>query len=138
MPATIPARSESLPSVADTVWVDSGVSCTGSDPYRSTVARSLASRWENWPVMVALLSKFWINVGWMVGADCTTPSSTMASAPVDPPGWDGQLGSLATHLAARSLNLPPPSPLNDTDTVQSPPAVMSGGTAVAVLTTEPN
>src|SRR5204862_5193295 len=48
------------------------------------------------------------------------------------------LGSLDTHFWDRSLNLPPPSPLNTTDTVQSPPAVMSGGTAVADFTTDPN
>jgi hypothetical protein len=31
-PATRPARNESFPMVAETVWIDWGVNCTGSEP----------------------------------------------------------------------------------------------------------
>jgi hypothetical protein len=78
IPATMPACSWSLPSVGDTLctvcWSRSN--CTGSAPYRSNRARSLASPlpklpviWTSRPVMPGLI----------VGADCTMPSSSIAT-----------------------------------------------------------
>src|SRR3954467_5816258 len=58
----------------------------------------------------------------MVGADCTTPSSTMAIC-------------LLTSCFASSRNLPPPAPVKFTSTDQSPASC--GGTAVADFTTLP-
>ncbi len=77
IPAAIPARSWSLPSDGETLWVVSSFSCTGNAPYCSTVARSFASLSLKFP-------EIWMSpekLGSLnCGADCTTPSSTMATA----------------------------------------------------------
>ena len=80
----MPARSESLPSVADTVCTACGTSCTGRAPYFSTRASWLAALsvklpeieiWSRWNGLNDWLS------GWMAGADFTTPSRVMAIEP---------------------------------------------------------
>src|SRR5438094_9311014 len=76
IPATRPARSESLPRVADTTVEVWRLSCTGRAPYRSTRARSFDCRSLKLPVIcpdppvIASVNR---------GADLTTPSSTIAT-----------------------------------------------------------
>ena len=77
-PAAMPALSWSLPSSGDTLstvccfWSN----CTGSAPYFSTSARSFASPWVKVPLICTFLP---VMPGWIIGADCTTPSSTIAT-----------------------------------------------------------
>ena len=75
-PAMMPAPSESFPSVAETVSTVCGCSCTGRAPYFRTRARSLASRWVKFPVISPRPLNCWALI-W--GADCTTPSRSMAT-----------------------------------------------------------
>src|ERR1700728_5514308 len=79
-PANSPARSESLPMVAEIVWTDCGVKRTGREPYLSTSASC-----EAWELVKGLLVEPLITAvplklaAWIVGADSTTPSSSKAS-----------------------------------------------------------
>src|SRR5437016_915986 len=66
MPATRPACSESLPSVADTFCWVTGTSLTGSEPYRSTRASSLAFFCVKLPVIWPLPLKFAVWMGGVV------------------------------------------------------------------------
>ena len=81
--------------------VVSSLSCTGSEPNFSTVARSSASPWLKLPEISTSVSNDGV---WNAGADCTTPSSTIATA------FCG--GVLLYEVAASWLNFALPAPLN--------------------------
>ncbi len=82
MPAMMPARSESLPSVADTVWAASAFISIGVPPYFSTRARSAASDSSNPappPLMTTVFELKNDTCG--AGAEMTRWSSTIAIPP---------------------------------------------------------
>ena len=83
MPATRPACSASLPSVAETISAAGCLSTTGRAPYFSTVAMSEASDWVKLPEIV--IWSRWNEAASMVGAASTLLSSTMAIWPCDAP-----------------------------------------------------
>ena len=79
MPAARPARSEDLPRVGDTTVAVRRSSLTGSDPYWSAMARFWAEVWVKLPEISTWPSKddHVVCEGWVIGADWTTPSSSM-------------------------------------------------------------
>ena len=83
MPAPRPALRADLPRVGETVWVVSSLSRTGREPNCMARASDLASA----SVMLPPLMVPWpskevklVCVGWISGADCTTPSSSIPSS----------------------------------------------------------
>ncbi len=74
-PASRPPRNWSLPSVGETVCAVDWVNVSGSAPYFSVLARSVADCWVKLPLtwVVPLM------VDWIRGADTTCPSSTNAT-----------------------------------------------------------
>ena len=69
--------------MADTVWAAWGFSSTGTLPYLSTRARSLASLfWKPLPPPETWTLVSEKNGVWGTGAAITVPSSTMAMPPV--------------------------------------------------------
>ena len=92
----------------DALRSSSSLSCTGSAPYCSTVARSLASPSLKFP-------EIWTSPPEAVGsgtpgADCTTPSSTIATA------FCG--GCFGNDSCASLLNAVAPSSFSDRSTTQ--------------------
>ena len=73
----MPAWSWSLPSVGDTLWVVSSLSCTGSAPYCSTVARSLASPSLKFPEIWTVAGE----AGWSGTRARTAPRRRARSRP---------------------------------------------------------
>src|SRR5580698_2429484 len=97
MPAPRPALRADLPNVGDTVWVVSCFKVTGSEPNCRAMASDWADAWVKLPEICTEPSKddHTSALGWVIGADCTTPSSSMpmiswkyfwvmVSQPVDP------------------------------------------------------
>ena len=76
LPATRPAFSEARPRVADTVSAFDESNASGSEPYFSTLARSVAFCWVKLPEIIVLPPGM---ASSMVGADTTWPSSTNAA-----------------------------------------------------------
>jgi hypothetical protein len=74
----MPACSWSLPSVGEMLCTvcSSRSNCTGSAPYRRRRARSVASPLLNAPEICTLRP---VIPSLIVGADCTTPSSSIAT-----------------------------------------------------------
>src|SRR4051794_27600151 len=103
IPAAMPASSWSVPSVGDTLCVVCSLSTTGSAPYCRTVARSLASPSLKLPEIWTLPPSN--DASWNAGADCTTPSSTIATE-----FWGG---CFENDSAASLLNAVEPSSRSD-------------------------
>ncbi len=77
----MPAWSWSLPSVGDTFSTLTCFRVTGSAPKRMSLARLSASSCVKLPEITAVPPNDVkaASLGWMVGADCTRPSSTIAT-----------------------------------------------------------
>src|SRR3954470_10530265 len=100
-PATMAARSESLPNVAETFSTCSLVRVIGNAPEFSTCASLSASEWLKLPVIWTLP----VNVGaCTTGADWISPSSSIAS-------WcDGHVSPRLSRCVATAFQTPSPSP----------------------------
>src|SRR5829696_8681504 len=109
MPAKIEARSESLPSVGETVSTRRTSTCVGKAPRLSTRDNERASPSVNDPE----IDTDPLNCGsFTCGFDCTTSSSTIAS-------WrDGHVSTPLKHCDARAFHVDSPPGLRPTVTVQ--------------------
>ena len=106
-PASRPALSWSVPSVGETVSASCCSKVSGSAPYLSTFASSVADSWVNWPVT----SVEPLMVPWISGAEMTRPSSAKATR------FAGSFGVTVTLcLAVYSAQVAWPSPLKSSET----------------------
>src|SRR5918993_86312 len=120
-PASRPALSWSVPSVGETVSASCCWNVSGSAPYLSTLARSVADVWLNWPV----ISVSPLIVPWISGAEITRWSRMNATR------LAGSCGLTVTLcLAVYSAQIAWPWPLKDSDTRHCG-LLWSGGTTLA-------
>ena len=131
MPAMSPARSESLPSEAETDSTRSRSKVAGNAPYRRMAARSSASACGESaePTVMTTASGSSPSLGLTSaatdGADWTVPSTTIASCRLGSP-----IGKVASAPVASRKNSPP-SLLNSGTTTQPPPAWLPVKTRLA-------
>ena len=125
MPAMMPARSCSPPRVAETLLTSDTSKASGSAPYFSTLASSVALCWLKLPSIwarppgIAALTD---------GAEMTTPSSTMANRFCGSP--------LAASARVASSKGAAPSALNSRSTTQA--TSLAGTPAEAVVSWSPS